>query len=333
MTDVAALAGVSHQTVSRVLNDHPSVLPQTRQRVLAAVAELGYRRNVAARTLVTRRSGTIGVITPATALYGPTSTLVGLEEAARVAGLFVSVATIRGLDTDTMGRALDHFLAQGVDALVVIAPTREVVGLLSALPVPVPVVMISSTHDLPDVPGLVVVGVDQHQGARLATEHLLGSVREVLHVAGPQGWFDAQDRLAGWRAAVEDAGAAAPVPVVAGWGADDGYAVGRGLVRADLPEAVFAANDQLALGLLHAFAEAGVRVPHDVLVVGFDDEAGAAHFVPPLTTVRQDFAELGRRAVTAVTAAIGGARPEPVRIPAQLVVRTSSVRPVAVRPA
>ena len=124
MSDVAALAGVSHQTVSRVLNDHPSVRPETRERVAEAIAQLGYRRNSAARTLVTRRSGTLGVVTPATALYGPTSTLVGLEEAARVVGWFVSVATIRQFDGDSMHTALEHFLGQGVDGIAIIAPTR-----------------------------------------------------------------------------------------------------------------------------------------------------------------------------------------------------------------
>ena len=203
MSDVAALAGVSHQTVSRVLNDHPSVRPETRERVNEAIATLGYRRNSAARALVTRRSGTLGVVTPATALYGPTSTLVGLEEAARVVGWYVSVATIRQFDGDSMHTALEHFLGQGVDGIAIIAPTTEVAQAIAAIASPVPVVLISSASDVPPVAHLHAVGVDQRHGARLATQHLLDQgFAEVVHVAGPQDWFDAQDRLAGWREVV-----------------------------------------------------------------------------------------------------------------------------------
>ncbi|QHT56738.1 LacI family transcriptional regulator [Cellulomonas sp. H30R-01] len=325
MSDVAARAGVSHQTVSRVLNDHPSVRPETRDRVLAAIAELGYRRNSAARALVTRRTGTVGVVTPATALYGPTSTLVGVEEAARVAGWFVSVATLRQFDGDAMHRAFEHFLGQGVDGVAIIAPTVQAVDVLAALDSPVPVVVVSSAADVPSEPHLHAVGVDQQQGARLATAHLLEAGRSrVLHVAGPQDWFDAQDRLVGWRAECAAAGVPVDEPVVVGWGASDGYDVGRRLVREGLPDAVFAANDQLALGLLHAFWEAGVRVPDDVALVGFDDEVGSAHYVPPLTTVRQDFSALGLLAIDTLETAMSGGDPGHRLIPAELVVRVSS---------
>lgn len=324
MSDVAALAGVSHQTVSRVLNDHPSVRPETRDRVTEAILQLGYRRNSAARTLVTRRSGTLGVVTPATALYGPTSTLVGLEEAARVVGWFVSVATIRRFDGDSMHTALEHFLGQGVDGIAIIAPTTEVAQAIAAIASPVPVVLISSASDVPPVPHLHAVGVDQRHGARLATQHLLDQgFRDVVHVAGPQDWFDAQDRLAGWR---EVCGPGAPEHIEAGWDAADGYELGLRMVREGVPAAIFAANDQLALGLLHAFWEQGVRVPDDVAVVGFDDEVGAAHYTPPLTTVRQDFGALGRLAVDSLQAAFAGQDVARQQIPAELVVRASSVR-------
>jgi DNA-binding LacI/PurR family transcriptional regulator len=323
MSDVAALAGVSHQTVSRVLNDHPSVRPETRDRVNEAIVRLGYRRNSAARALVTRRTGALGIVTPATALYGPTSTLVGLEEAARLIGWYVSVATIRTFDAEALHGAVEHFLGQGVDGIAVIAPTTEVAQAIATIALPVPVVLISSASDLPADGYLHAVGVDQRHGARLATQHLLDQGHTaVVHVAGPQDWFDAQDRLAGWR---EVSGPDAPEPAEAGWDAADGYALGRRMIREGLPSAIFAANDQLALGLLHAFWEHGVRVPDDVAVVGFDDEVGAAHYTPPLTTVRQDFGALGRAAVASLQAAFAG---EPIidrRIPAELVVRASSV--------
>jgi DNA-binding LacI/PurR family transcriptional regulator len=327
MSDVAMHAGVSHQTVSRVLNGHPSVRPETRDRVLESIATLGYRRNSAARTLVTRRSDTLGVVTPASALHGPTSTLVGLEEAARVAGWYVSVATVREVDAESMRQTAEHFLDHGVDGIVVIAPTTEIAEAVAGLDSPVPIVMISSTPDVPTGSHVHAVGVDQRQGARLATRHLLDlGHTSVLHVAGPQDWFDAQDRLAGWREECSAAGLDAVEPLVTGWQADDGYALGRELLAAGLPSAIFAANDQLALGLEHAFWEAGVRVGPDVALVGFDDEAGSAHYIPPLTTVRQDFTELGRLATTVMQAALDGGPPVRRVLPSELVVRASSAR-------
>ncbi|WP_444664743.1 LacI family DNA-binding transcriptional regulator [Cellulomonas sp. CW35] len=328
MSDVALAAGVSHQTVSRVLNGHPSVRPETRDRVQAAIASLGYRRNSAARALVTRRSDTLGVVTPASALYGPTSTLVAFEQAAREAGWYVSVATMRRFTAESMRGAVEHFLDHGVDALVVIAPTREVAAAVSGLDVPVPVVLICSALELRETAGVLSVGVDQRLGARLATRHLLARGHtEVLHVAGPQDWFDAQDRLAGWREECAAAGVVVREPIVAGWSADAGYDVGRELAaRGRVPESIFAANDQLALGLEHAFWDAGIRVGQDVALVGFDDEVGSAHYLPPLTTVRQDFVRLGTLAIEVLRGALGSSerRGAPRLVPPEIVVRRSS---------
>ncbi|WP_089798336.1 LacI family DNA-binding transcriptional regulator [Cellulomonas sp. KH9] len=322
MNDVAALAGVSHQTVSRVLNDHPSVRPATRERVLEAIATLGYRPNLAARALVTRRTGTLGVITPASALFGPTSTLVAFEQAARDAGFYVSVATLREFSGGEVVAAVEHFLAQGVDGVVVVAPRSGTVDAVSGVRLPVPVVLVSSGREGVDLP---TVAVDQVAGGRLATEHLLATGRRtVVHVAGPPEWYDARDRLRGWREALEAAGAVVPAERRGGWSAADGFAVGQELLRDGLPDAVFAANDQLALGLLAAFAQAGARVPQDVAVVGFDDEPGTAFYSTPLTTVRQGFDELGRRAVQAVAEALAGGAPGHQSIAPELVVRASS---------
>lgn len=328
MSDVAALAGVSHQTVSRVLNDHPSVRPETRQRVVEAIAELGYRRNTAARALVTRRTGTIGVITSGSALFGPTSTLIAIETAARDAGLFVSVATVPRWQGAGVRAALDHFMDQGVDGVVVIAAHDTALSSVQAFAAPVPVVMVGP-RDLP--PGPVhTIAVDQYGGARLATRHLISlGHREVLHLAGPLDWLDARARVHGWQDELAACGLPSGRLVDGDWSADRGYLVGLELAGGELPTAIFAANDQLALGLLHAFAETGVRVPADVSLVGFDDVDGSAHFVPPLTTVRQEFDALGRRCLTMLRAAIAG---EPVPadvIPAHLVVRQSTSSPRA----
>jgi DNA-binding LacI/PurR family transcriptional regulator len=326
MSDVAALAGVSHQTVSRVLNEHPSVLPATRQRVLEAIAALGYRRNLAARALVTRRTGTIGVLASGSALFGPTSTLIAIESAARDAGLFVSVATLPRWRAGEVAGVLEHFMAEGVDGLVVIAAHDEAVEAVQAFGTPVPVVMVGPVG-LPAP--LRSVAVDQYTGARLAVRHLLElGHRDVTHLAGPTDWFDARRRIEGWHDELTAAGIVAGEPIAGDWSADRGYAVGRELVAAGPPTAVFAANDLLALGLLRAFAEAGLRVPGDVSVVGFDDVDGSAQFYPPLTTVRQEFAALGERCLDVLLAAIAGGVSEPAGlIAASIVVRASSGPP------
>lgn len=330
MSDVATVAGVSHQTVSRVLNDHPHVRPETRTKVLAAIEQLGYRRNSAARALVTRRSATVGVVTSGSALFGPTSTLTGVEVAAREVGFFVSLATIKRFDVPTMTSAVDHLLSQGVEAIIVIAPQDEVAQAVKAVGAPVPVVMISATEGQA---GLVdAVSVDQEAGARMAVRHLIElGHREVVHLAGPQDWFDARARRAGWNLECSEAGLNVPEVVEGDWTAEHGYAVGRQMASQGAPTAIFAANDQIALGLLRAFWEAGMRLPQDVSVVGFDDIAGSAFFIPPLTTVRQDFGALGHLAIEALTARLAGAEfvVEPI-LPA-LEVRASTARPPAGR--
>lgn len=325
MHDVAALAGVSHQTVSRVLNDHPRVRPETRQRVLDAIAQLGYRRNSAARALVTRRTGTIGVVTSGSALFGPTSTLIALEHAARDAGLFVSVATLPTWGADQVSTVLEHFMSQGVDGVVVIAAHDDAVVAVQAFDEPVPIVMVGPKN----LPGpLHSVAVDQYAGGRLAVRHLLElGHRDVVHLAGPVDWLDARWRIEGWRDELAAAGIRAGEPIPGDWSAQRGYDVGRELAAGELPTAVFAANDQLALGLLRAFAEAGLRVPTDVSVVGFDDVDGSAHFFPPLTTVRQEFGALGRRCMVLLLGAIAGECVDSGLIAPSLMVRASSGPP------
>ena len=327
MSDVAKLAGVSHQTVSRVLNDHPNVRPETRDRVLAAIAELGYRRNLAARALVTRRTGMIGVMSSGSALFGPSSTLIAVETAARDAGLFASVATIARWEVDPVAAALEHFLDLGVDGVVVIAAHDDALAAVRTFAARVPLVMIGPSG-VPDP--LLTVSVDQHAGARLAVRHLLELGHEsVVHLAGPTDWIDARRRVDGWRDELAAAGVVAGDPIPGDWSARCGYEVGRDLVAAGVPTAVFAANDQLALGLLRAFAEARVRVPDDVSVVGFDDIEGSAHFYPPLTTVRQDFRAVGRRCMQVLRAALQGGAPASELVAPRLEVRASSGPPRA----
>jgi DNA-binding LacI/PurR family transcriptional regulator len=291
MADVARLAGVSHQTVSRVLNDHPNVRPQTRSRVLAAIAKLDYRPNSAARTLVTRKSQTLGVVSFDTTLYGPASMLHGIEQAARAADYFVSIASLQSINKDALLEAVGRLRDQAVEGIVVIAPQVAVAGALAQTATGVPLVGAACAV----VPGVPTVGIDQRAGGALATLHLLElGHRTVHHVAGPLDWPDAVGRLEGWRHELRRAGACVPEPIAGDWSARSGYLAGQRLAADPAVTAVFCANDHMALGLLRALHEAGRQVPGEVSVVGFDDIPETSYFMPLLTTVRQDFSELGR---------------------------------------
>lgn len=207
MADVARIAGVSHQTVSRVLHDHPNVRPRTRERVLAAVRELGYRPNAAARTLASRRTRTLGVISFNTTLYGPACMLYGIEQAAREHEYSVTVAAVGTLDRYSVLDAVDRLRDQNVAGIVVIAPQTAAVGALANVPADVPLVAVGcGTHT-----ALVSVAVDNEAGAELATSYLLDlGHRTVHHLVGPRSWLDAQEREAGWRAALEKRGLPCP---------------------------------------------------------------------------------------------------------------------------
>ncbi|MFI5612088.1 LacI family DNA-binding transcriptional regulator [Amycolatopsis sp. NPDC051903] len=322
LTDVAGLAGVSHMTVSRVINGTGPVRPETRARVLAAVEELGYRPNSAARALVTGRSGTLGVVALESNLYGPASTLHGIENAAREAGYAITISSVSRPGRSSIADAVESLRRQAVEGIVVIAPHVTAGRALAGIPAAVPVVAVGGGAAAP-VP---VISVDQYDGARRATEHLLAlGHRTVWHVAGPEDWLEALDRERGWRETLQRHGAEVP-PVIRGdWSPASGYAAGRALAKRRGLDAVFAANDQMALGLLRAFTETGIAVPGDVHVAGFDDVPEAAYFTPPLTTVRQDFIEVGRRTFGLLTERMsGGDQDARYLVEPELIVREST---------
>jgi DNA-binding LacI/PurR family transcriptional regulator len=323
ITDVAELANVSYQTVSRVLNNHPSVRESTRARVLGAIEQLGYRPNNAARTLVTGRSQTLGVLALDVADWSGLTALYGIERTARAAGYFVSIGNLDAVDRTSVRQAVARLAEQGMAGLLVIAPIETASDALTVLSPDLPVVAIEGDPEAQ----VASVTVDQTSGARAATEHLLELGHEtVFHVAGPRDWMQTQERVAGWRAALEAAGAEVTMPLSGDWSAQSGYEVGRMLARIPEVTAVFVGNDQMSLGLLRALRERGLSVPGDVSVVGFDDLPEAPYYDPPLTTVHQDFQEVGRQGLELLLSQIeAGSRSVERRvIGSELIVRAST---------
>jgi DNA-binding LacI/PurR family transcriptional regulator len=325
MRDVARLAGVSHQTVSRVLNDSPKVSPEVRARVLEAVEQLRYKRNSTARALARRRTMTLGVLIAGSFQYGPTVILVSIAETARVAGYATRLLRVETADRASMQKALDKLVEESVDGIIVLAPQTAAADADQGLNTDVPLVMFEPGQDN----GTTIVSIDETLGARLAVQHLLQLGHEtVWHVSGPPGWLGTEARIRGWWQELSAVGRAVPEPVAGDWTTASGYAAGQRLgVIAD-NTAIFVANDQMSLGVIKALADAGRDVPGDVSVVGFDDTPESAFYRPALTTVRMDFAELGRQCMQVLLDMIQR-RPLESRppVPPELIVRSSAAPP------
>jgi DNA-binding LacI/PurR family transcriptional regulator len=329
MADVARRAGVSTQTVSRVSNGQPNVVESTRRQVLDAMRELGYRPNSAARALRSGRFRTIGVILFTLSTTGNMRTLDAVATSAAAEGYAITVIPVAAPTQDGVNGAFTRLGELAVDAVILLMEVHLLDAASISLPTDVPVVVADS--DAGD--RYPVVDTDQAAGARAAVRHLLDLGHEtVLHLAGPSDSFASQRREDAWRRTLHDAGR--PVPDVAhrgDWSATSGYEAGRAIARTDAT-AVFVANDQMALGLLRALAEAGKQVPDDVSVVGFDDVPDAVAYPPPLTTVHQDFAEVGRRCVAGVLEQMTATREAPhgtTLVPTRLVERASTAAPPA----
>ena len=317
---------MSHQTVSRVVNGHPNVSPETRARVSAAMESLGYLPNVTARTLATGKSRTIGVICYDTTLYGPAATLLGIEEQAREEGYSVTIVNVERFDRRLVKDAVSQLTRHGVAGIAIMSPQAKVLGAFKDLPDTLPAVALWGALDS----DISVVGVDEAEGARLATQHLLDlGHATVWHVAGPAGRVGPDERLRAWRRTLQEA-KLEPPPILRGeWSVKSGFDGGVRLGADPEVTAIFAASDQVALGVLTGLRATGRRVPEDVSVVGFDDVPDAAYFYPPLTTVRQDFRELGRRSVAVLLEGVAGNTQlrAPTILPVELVVRKSTAAP------
>jgi DNA-binding LacI/PurR family transcriptional regulator len=337
MLDVAARAGVSYQTVSRVLNEPSIVRPETRERVLEAIVALGYARNRAARALKTTRSALVGVLSDGSSLFGPAETTAAIERAAREAGYSTLLTTVA--PGEPHEQVASDLVGSGVDGIIVVAGHDGMTPVAEAASRTTPVLSVSSGPL--DAAGVEVVGVDQARGAREVIAHLAQQgMTRIVHAPGPADWFDARARRRGTEEMIADLGADGEITDPGDWSARSGYRIGTQLAARALPDAIFAANDLMAIGILRALRERGIEVPRDVALVGFDDIEGATYSTPSLTSVAQPFAQLGRAAMHRLLARLGegadgaaavGAGGDPSDSPAalapELVVRESSTRP------
>ncbi len=331
---VAKAAGVSTQTVSRVINDRPDVAPKTRERIQQIIEELDYRPSALARSLIQQRSYTLGVVTSGLKYLGPSRTLNGITSKAEELGYALLLEELPRFDTEDINPRLQSLLARHVDGIVWAVPEvgdnrRWVDGILNDVPVPIVFLTMQAR------PGTSAVSVDNYAGGSLATQHLLDQGRQQIgHISGPLDWWEARQRKQAWQDTLKKAGIkAADSPWVEGnWSSSSGGSAFEQLLRS-YPEmdAVFVANDQMALAVLQAANSRGLRVPHDLAVVGFDNFAESAYFWPALTTIDHNHHELGCRAVQELVYQIEAVRrdenmePHNISLFPELVVRESSV--------
>ena len=323
--DVAKLAGVSHQTVSRVINKAEYIKDDTRTKVQSAMEELGYVPNAAARALVTSKSKIVGILVSDIVYHGPAGMMHAMEKEARRGGFFAISASVDPLDGKSIAQGIEHLRRLGIEGLVVITPQSDSVQAVERLVTDIPVVFIDSPNNSKELSA----ELDNFSGAKRATEHLISlGHKQIVHVAGPTGWFDSAPRVAGYEAAMESA-QLQPKVIPGDWTVPTGYEIGRNLdIEADKVTAIFAANDHLALGLMRALRQRGYSIPQRVSIIGFDDVPEAAYYEPPLTTMRPDFAELGRVAMEMMLGHIN--REETLRadtLVPELIIRESTASP------
>jgi len=326
--DVAAAAGVSYQTVSRVINSHPSVRESTREHVLATIDDLGFRPNRAARALAGGPVQSVTVLTPNTTLYGYMAALQGIEEAARATGFAVGVRVVESTAPEEVSDAVARAIEPG-GALIVIAYDEAGTAALAAVPAEAPMVAMVEAPAGDEGHGKPWVWLDDRRAALEATRYLLGLGHRTVHYLAIPSSTHTSQRQAGWRTALEEAGAMVPGPVQCGWTPQSGYQAGQALAVDPDVTAVLCGNDDLALGLMRAMQEAGRAIPADISVVGFDDTPVAGFLTPSLTTVRMDFAELGRASFALLQALL---EPETAVPPApwpapELIIRESAGPP------
>jgi DNA-binding LacI/PurR family transcriptional regulator len=301
--DVAALTGVSYQTVSRVINGMPEVSAATRARVQQVLAEVGFRPNLTARQLASKRSTTVGLVTFATSFYGPSQIMVHSEQASKELGLTFMFSGIFEQSTRDIRRAVDELCAHQVCGILIHLPWEVDLRDLQDVCRNVPIVAVDSDFGF-KCPS---VFVNQELGSRKATRHLLRlGHKKIAHLRGPVLWRAARLRYVGWQKELT-AARRHPGPVVDGdWSAESGFKAAQALISNHWGKftALVVANDQMALGAIRAFEERSIRIPEKISLVGFDDIPEAGFFRPPLSTIKQDFASLGRLSIQCLMAQV-----------------------------
>ncbi len=325
IADVARAAGVSVPTVSRVLTGSVPVGPKRRELVQRAIEELGYRPNAAARALVSGRRSMIAVLAANTSRYGYARTVEGIEEAARAAGYMVVITVVETAEAYDVNTAVDMVLSHSVAGVIVLDFDEPGHAALTALPTTVPVAVAAASPSRSIT--LPRAYLADQRAAREATKYLLSlGHRTVHHIALPSSGRKG-GRTAGWSAALKAAGIDPPEALATTWNPVDAYEPAKVLAADPVVTAVLAGNDEVALAVLRAMTEQGRSVPHDVSVIGFDDQPIASLVSPALTTVAQDFNELGRQSFALLDRAISRTDGHTtVSVPARLVVRESTAR-------
>lgn len=298
--DVAQAAGVSTQTVSRVMNKVSYVSDTTRQRVEGIVEQLGYRPSTLARSLIQQRSYTLGIISFGLKYIGPSRTLNGIADKADELGYMLLMKELENFDINRIDEVIDSLLARQVDGILWAAPEigdnyAWLDGRLQNISVPV---LFIAMHPRP---GVSSVATDNYQGAVMATKHLLKlGKRRIAHISGPQTWWEAEERKRGWRETLQKAGIDASEEKCAegNWSSASGQQAFLQLLETfPYLDSVFVANDQMALSVLREAHRQGISIPDQLAVIGFDNLPESAYFYPSLTTISQDLQLLGEEAV------------------------------------
>ena len=331
--DVANAAGVSTQTVSRVLNNRPDVAAETREMVQKVIRELGYAPNIIARSLSSGRTNTIGVVGFGLEYYGPAKVLTGIEKKAAEYGYSVMLALLDKFDQEHIEKILMQFVAQQVTGIIWAIPGfTDSMDLVASITdaLEIPIVLLNR----PPLEMKLVLSVDNRAGGRLAVQHLQGQgYRHIGIITGPLDWWEAQERLAGWRETVPEGEDMDRLMYEGDWTVESGDCGFEALYGAnpDL-DAIFVSNDQMSLGVIQAANRNGLSIPADLGIVGFDNVAESKFYSPPLTTVHQPARHLGGLAVTRLDQCIRNGysedcieKGENVVIP-DLIVRRSSMR-------
>jgi DNA-binding LacI/PurR family transcriptional regulator len=327
--DVARVAGVSYQTVSRVINEQSGVKDSTRRQILLAIEEMGFRPNRAARALSSGHSRSVTVFTSDTTSYGRAATLQGIEEAARTAGFFVGISVLDCPDPAAIRATVERSCDPGAGGVIVIAFDLTGAYALQAIPAGIPVAAAVEAKDVLGSHSFPSVWLDDRAAAATATRFLLDFGHQTVHYVALPSSTDISARMQGWRDALETAGIRVPEPVPGDGSAESGCRAGRRLAADDRVTAILCANDDMALGVLYAMREAGRPVPGSVSVVGFDDTSLSAFYAPSLTTVRMDFVGVGRECFGLMQDAVDASVSRPRVEPAEpfLVVRASAGPP------